>query len=215
MYFAPNNNEAGITAKKKGISDTLVLLVTILLFVTSATFPFWRVVAETKISDDRLVISINNKDYGTLLSYLFGRVRRSVPENAFEYIRDIDEYRARIARGIRENNELTNALYALMEGFPKESEKKYREEIDSIKIEGERLKIAIFPHIENDTTPSSAVIEKYKLYPSFAEWLVSQINGRSVIEDLNSIQKKSYGLRKKIALLYIRINLATKNNPGI
>ena len=212
MYFEPNNNNTEFIAKKRGITDTLVLLVTILLFVISATFPFWKVIAETKVSDNQLVISITNKDYSTLLSYLFERVDREVPENASEYMRDIDEYRVRIAHSIKENDKLVSALYALTESFPKKLKEGYREEIDGIRMEEERLKIAILPYIENDISVSTAVIEKYELYPSFTEWLISRINGASVTDNLNSIQQRSYNLRKEIALLYIKINSVTKGD---
>ena len=79
----------------------------------------------------------------------------------------------------------------------------------STKEEAERLKVAIFPHVENDVSLSNAVIEKYNLYPSFTEWLISQINNTSVIDDLNNIQEKSNAVRKNLAVLYIKINSVT------
>ena len=212
MYFTPHNhdNEYQKTAKR-GISDTLVLLITILLLAISVSFPILRVTAETRLTNDQMVISIANKDYSVLLSSLFGKVRKSVPEGAYTYIQDIDEYRARIAQGIKENNELTQILYTLIEKFPKKLESGYREEIDEHKIEAERLKMDIFPHIESDASLSYAVVEKYGLHTSFTEWLVYRINQKSIINELNKIQEKSYALRKEIALLYIKVNSVTQN----
>ena len=209
MYFTPHDNKSS-TTEKKNITDTLVLLITILLLVISAAFPLLRVTAETGITDDQLVISIADKEYSVLLSSLFGKVGKKVPEEAYTYSRDIDEYRARIAQGIKENNELTQILYTLVDKFPQKLADGYREEIDEHRIQAEKLKIAIFPYIESDAALSDAVIERYNLFPSLTEWLVYYINKKSVIGELNKIQKKSYALRKEIALLYIKINSITQ-----
>ena len=211
MDFTPHNNtnEDGATKKGNLVSDALVLLVTILLLAVTATFPLWHVAAETQITDDQLVISITDKDYSVLLSSLFGKVRRTVPEGAYNYAQDVDEYRARIAQGIKENNELTQILYTLIEKFPNKLKDGYQEEIDQHTIEAERLKIAIFPYIESDATLSYAIVEKYGLYTSFTEWLLHHINKTSIIGELNEIQRRSYALRKEIALLYIKINSVT------
>ncbi|MCY4577307.1 MAG: hypothetical protein OXB96_02680 [Candidatus Kaiserbacteria bacterium] len=214
MYFVPHNitTDEHTETKKGGIiSDALVLLVTILLLVVAVSFPLWNVAAETRITDNQLVISIANKDYSVLLSSLFGKVRKRVPEGAHNYIRDIDEYRARIAQGVKENNELTKILHALIEHFPEKLKSGYQEEINHHEVEAERLKIAIFPYIENDATLSYAVVEKYNLYTSFTEWLLHHINKSSVVGDLNEIQGQSYALRKEIALLYIKINSVTQD----
>lgn len=214
MYFTPqssNGDENAETQKSSSISDALVLLVTVLLCIVAASFPLWHVAAETRITDSQLIISIAEKDYSVLLSSLFGKVRKQVPEGAYAYIRDVDEYRARIAQGIRENNELTQTLYTLIEKFPKKLENGYREEIDQHNAEAERLKLAIFPHIENDATLSYAVVEKYNLYTSFTEWLLHHINRKDIISDMHEIQAESYALRKEIALLYTKINSITQN----
>ena len=214
MYFTPQNsdeNENIAIKKSNGISDALVLLVTVLLCIVAASFPLWHVAAETRITDNQLIISIAGKDYSVLLSSLFGKVKKQVPEGAHDYIQDVDEYRARIAQGIRENNELTQILYTLIEKFPKKLEDGYREEIDQHNTEAEKLKIAIFPHIENDATLSYAVVEKYNLYTSFTDWLLHHINRKSIIGDLNEIQAESYALRKEIALLYTKINSVTQD----
>ena len=214
MYFTPQsgNVDKSFEAQKNGgISDALVLLVTVLLCTVAASFPLWHVAAETSISDNQLIISIEGKDYSVLLSALFGKVGEQVPEGAYDYIQDVDEYRVRIAQGIRENNDLTEILYTLIEKFPKKLESGYREEIDQHNAEAERLKIAIFPHIENDAVLSYAVVEKYGLYTSFTEWLLYHINKNSVISDLNEIQAESYALRKEIALLYTKINSMTQS----
>lgn len=212
MYFTPHDNKAGEnteTKKRDSMPDALVLIVTTLLCIAAASFPLWHVAAETRITDNQLIISIAEKDYSVLLSSLFGKVRKQVPEGAYNYIQDIDEYRARIAQGIKENNELTQILYTLIEKFPKKLKDGYQEEIDQHNAEAERLKIAIFPHIENDATLSYAVVEKYNLYTSFTEWLLHHINRKSIISDLNEIQAESYALRKEIALLYTKINAIT------
>ncbi len=214
MYFTPQNNSIDEnlgTRKSGGKADALVLLITILLCIVAVSFPLWHVAAETRVTDSQLIISIAEKDYNVLLSSLFGKVRKQVPEGAYNYIQDVDEYRVRIAQGIRENNELTQILYTLIEKFPKKLENGYREEIDQHNTEAERLKIAIFPHIENDATLSYAVVEKYNLYTSFTEWLLHHINRKGIISDLNEIQEESYALRKEIALLYTKINSITQN----
>lgn len=215
MYFIPHNNTANeeIRIKKSSaISDALVLLVTILLLVTTASFPLWYAAAETRITDDKLVISVADKDYTVLLSSLFGKVGKQVPEGAYNYAQDVDEYRARIAQGIKENNELTRILYTLVENFPVKLKNGYQEEIDQHAVEADRLKIAIFPYIENDAALSYAIVEKYGLYTSFTEWFLYHINKKSVINDLNRLQEQSYALRKEIALLYIKIDSLTLNN---
>ena len=209
MYFTPQSNsidENTRIQKSSSVSDALVLLITVLLCIVAASFPLWHVAAETRITDNQLVISIAGKDYNVLLSSLFGKMQKQVPEGAYDYIQDVDEYRARIAQGIKENNELTEILYTLIEKFPKKLESGYREEIDQHNTEAERLKVAIFPHIENDATLSYAVVEKYNLYTSFTEWLLHHINRKSIIGDLNEIQADSFMLRKEIALLYTKIN---------
>ena len=214
MYFVPHNistDEHRETKRGSVISDALVLLVTILLLVIAASFPLWDVAAETRITDDQMVISITNKDYGVLLSSLFGKVGKRVPEGAYNYTQDVDEYRARVAQGIKENNELTKILYTLIEYFPEKLKDGYQEEIDKYAIEAERLKMVIFPYIESDATLSDAVVEKYNLYTSFTEWLLHHINKSSVISELNEIQEQSYALRKEIALLYIKINSVTQS----
>ena len=214
MYFVPHTifTEEHIGTKKGSIiSDALVLLVTVLLLVVTVSFPLWNVVAETRITDDQLVISIADKEYDVLLSSLFGKVRKQVPEGAYAYIQDIDEYRARIAQGIKENNDLTQILYTLIEKFPKKMEQGYREEIDQHAVEAERLKVAIFPYIESDAALSYAVVEKYDLYTSFTEWLIHYINKKNTISELNDLQEQSYLLRKEIALLYIKIHSVTRD----
>ena len=215
MFSTPhnhNNTEVPPQGAGFGISDTSVLLMIILLIITAVSLPFWKVAAETRITDDQIVISIADKSYSTLLSSLFGKVGKDVPKNAHTYIKDTDEYRVRIAHGIKENNELTNVLYALIKDFPKKLESGYREEIDEIRVEAEKLKIAIFPYIENDATLSDAVVERYNLFPSLTEWLIYRINKKSVINEMNDIQRQSYNLRKKIALLYIRIDSVTQKS---
>ena len=124
----------------------------------------------------RWVLSIADKDYSVLLSSLFGKVKKRVPEGAYNYTQDIDEYRARIAQGIKENNELTKILYTLIEYFPEKLKNGYQEEIDQHAIEAERLKMVIFPYKESDATLSDAVVQKYNLYTSFTEWLLHHIN---------------------------------------
>lgn len=213
MYSTPHDNDIEPAIEKGNIvSDTLVLLVTILLLITSVSFPLLWATAETRVSDDQLVVSIADREYDTLLSSLFGRVGRRVPEDVYEYIKDIDEYRVRIAQGIKENNELIQVLYSLTEDFPKGLKEECQEEIDSTKVKAEKLKIAIFPHIESDAFLSEAVTEKYELYLSFTEWLVSQISGRSTVSDLNNIQEESYNLRREITLLYMKINSVTQGD---
>ena len=212
MYFTPQENSTDKNAEKRNVMpDALVLLVTTILCAVAATFPLWHVAAETRVTDSQLIISIVGKDYSVLLSSLFGKVRKQVPEGAYSYVQDVDEYRVRIAQGIRENNELTQILYTLIEKFPKKLENGYREEIDQHNAEAERLKMAIFPHVENDATLSYAVVEKYNLYTSFTEWLLHHINKKSTISTLNEIQAESYALRKEIALLYAKINSMTQN----
>ena len=213
MYFTPHDNNEHSNVQKKNISDTLVLLITILLLTISAAFPLMRATAEAgnaDITNDQLIISIADKGYGVLLSSLFGKVGKKVPEGAHDYIRDIDEYRVRIAQGIKENNEMTQILYTLIENFPKKLADGYREEIDEKKMRAERLKIDVFPYIESDAALSYAVVEKYGLFTSFTEWLVYYINKKSIVGELNKVQKKSYTLRKEIALLYIKINSITQ-----
>ena len=130
MYFTPTNNNTKTSVSKRGISDTLVLLVTILLFVITISFPILKVTAQTVLSDDHLVVSLTNRQYNTLLSFLFGRVGETVPEDAEQYIMDVDEYRVRIAQDIQKNSELVQALYILIEDFPQQLYEGYKEEID-------------------------------------------------------------------------------------
>lgn len=215
MYFIPNQNSINeaVKVKKSGIiSDALVLVVTLLLLVATASFPLWHVAAETSVTDDQLIISIADKEYSVLISSLFGKVKKRVPEGAHDYARDVDEYRARIAQGIKENNELTKILHTLIENFPTKLKNGYQEEIDQHALEAERLKVAVFPYIESDAPLSYAIVQKYGLYTSFTEWLLHHLNQKSIISNLNEIQEQSYALRREIALLFVKINSVTKGD---
>lgn len=208
MQFIPDNKEVVGIKETSALSDALVLLVTVLLLVISVCFPIWRAAAETETgaAENNIVLSLTEGEYSALLSSLFGRVNKEVPEDAYEYIRSIDEYRIRVAQSIEENNRLVQVLYILIENLPRPLKEGYEVEINEMKQEAGDLKVEIFPYIENDTFLSDAVIEKYELYQSFTEWLVSQINQKTSVVELNKIQVDSNALRRDIALLYARIN---------
>ena len=213
MNFITNQNEVTVKAEKSStLTDVVVLLVTILLFVISVCIPFWKATAETSVPDNQVVVSLTEGEYSALLSSLFGRVDQSVPENAYEYVRDIDEYRVRVAQSIEENNRLTKALHALVENFPRQLREGYREEIDEAGERVNRLKIRVFEYTEDDTFLSDAITEQHDLYRSFTEWLIYRINGRKSVERLNEVREESQSLRKDIALLYTKINSITLEN---
>ena len=214
MQFIPNNKETISVNQASTLSDALVLLITTLLLVISVCFPIWKAAAETEVAENRIVLSLTEGEYSALLSSLFGRVNKEVPEDAYEYIRSIDEYRIRVAQSIEENQKLVQALYALVENFPRLLKEGYEEEIREMEQQASNLKVEIFPYIENDTFLSSAVVERYNLHLSFTDWLVSQINQRTSVEELNEIQKDSQSLRKEIALLYARINSVIQTREG-
>ena len=197
---------------KKSVADKVVLSITILLLIATAAFPIVHTIAETgqqKQGTAPLTLSATKRDHDSLLSYLFGKVGREVPEQAEKYVNDIDEYRVRIAQEVEKNNELASAFYPLTEGFPKRMQTEYWKEIDTIREKATKHKDAIVPLVQNDVFLSEAVVEKYALHPSFAEWLLSQLHGAGKVEKLNKIQKDSQDLRKEIALLYMRIKTVT------
>ena len=198
-----NNSDEG------GISDKLVFGVTVLLlFGILFALPLFESFAQTnQNTEEPLVIEdIANRDYSVLLSSLFGRVGQEVPESAYTYVQNVDEYRFRIARSIRENERLLAALHTKVDGLPKKLAEGYREEINDIRERNVNLKIAILPYIENDTFLSKAVIEHYNLYTSFVERLLDRINTGLSFENLNNTRKESYEIRRDTALLYRKIN---------
>ena len=189
------------------LSDAVVLLTTLCLFSFMVLFPVFRTVAETAtqdVAEDELNVIFDEKDYTVLLSSLFGRVGREVPDDAFVYTRDIDKYRTRIAHGIEENNDLTLALVTLIQNYPKGLINGYHQEIVSIQDEIQRQRRAMLPYMKSDIFLSEAVVSHYGLYSSFVNRLITQANSITSLEELKRIQNDSYAVRREITLLYIR-----------
>ena len=153
---------------------------------------------------DTLETTINHKDYNILLSSLFGRVQRDVSDEAHDYVRDIDEYRIRVARGVEENNELLAAVSVLIQDYPKQLADGYREEIEQLQRKVQKHKQTLLPYIENDVFLSDAVVDYFDLYPSIVERLIGQVKRNTSVDYLNAIRQDSYTLRREITVLYAR-----------
>ena len=191
------------------ISDAVVLVVIVCIFVSPVLIlPLFRVLAETVVVQqeqiDTLETTINHKDYNILLSSLFGRVQRDVSDEAHDYVRDIDEYRIRVARGVEENNELLAAVSVLIQDYPKQLADGYREEIEQLQRKVQKHKQTLLPYIENDVFLSDAVVDYFDLYPSIVERLIGQVKRNTSVDYLNAIRQDSYTLRREITVLYAR-----------
>ena len=190
------------------LSDAVVLLTTLCLFFFMVLFPVFRTVAETEtqgVTENKLDVVFNEKDYTVLLSSLFGRVGREIPGDAFVYTRDIDKYRTRIAHGIEENNDLTLALITLIQNYPKGLVNGYRQEIAFIQDKIQRQRRAMLPYMKSDVFLSETVVSRYGLHSSFVNRLITQANRTTSLEEIKRIQDDSYAVRREIALLYIRV----------
>lgn len=196
----------GRMAGMSKISDTTVLAVTVFLFLLLAMMPLFNVVAEAVQQEqiERLDTTIENKDYSVLLSSLFGMVGRTVPDDAYNYIRDVDEYRFRVARAVEENHELVQALAAIIQDYPKQLADGYRDEIIEIKKNIRKHKTIILPYLESDAALSSIVQERYELYTSIVDRLLAPVQQEYSFAELQEIRKESSVLRREITVLYSR-----------
>lgn len=192
------------------MSDTVVFTVMICLLTTLCAFPLFRAITQTSEKEPKpLVLRIDDRDYSILLSALFGKVNREVPESAEIYIRNVDEYRVRIARQIEQNNTFITVLYTLTESLPKRLADGYQEEIHTISEQTKEHKIAILPYVENDAFLSTAVVSEYDLYPSFVSGLIERVNNNNTLRKLNEIREESTEIRTEIAVLYTKIKNVT------
>ena len=208
MFIHHENNTRDHTGGMR-ISDAVVLVVIVCIFVSPVLIlPLFRVLAETVVVQqeqiDTLETTINHKDYDILLSSLFGRVQRDVSDEAHDYVRDIDEYRIRVARGVEENNELLAAVSVLIQDYPKQLADGYREEIEQLQRKVQKHKQTLLPYIENDVFLSDAVVDYFDLYPSIVERLIGQVKRNTSVDYLNAIRQDSYTLRREITVLYAR-----------
>ncbi len=189
------------------ISDTSVLIVNALLLVSLILFPLFQTIAQTVQQQqiDSLETTISRKDYSVLLSSLFGRVKQDVPNDAYTYIKDMDEYRVRVARNVEENSELIAAIDRIIQNYPKRLAEGFSEEVVEIEEEVQELKNDMYPYIDSDAFLSEAVTGEYDLYVSVIERLIRRANAELTVDNLNDIRTDSYELRRKIALLYSRV----------
>ena len=186
------------------VSDTIVFGIMICLLAMLCAFPLFRAAAE-EAEPEPLVITIQDRDYTILLSALFGRVERKVPESAETYIRNIDEYRVRIAHQVERNNTFITPLYTLTEDLPERLAEGYREEIDRINSRAKAQKVAVLPYVQNDAFLITAVTAEYNLYPSFVQALIERVHNRNLVRKLNKIREESSEIRSEIAVLYTKI----------
>lgn len=212
MYLPPAY-EGHSKSEKKGITDTIVLVVTTALLILTALFPFLRATAEIStsaeisVTDEQLAVQTKKSgDYTTLVSNMFEESEGSVLENAVEYIKDIDRHRTQIAQGIRENGELTQSLNSLTENLSEELRGQYDKEIERVTIEVEKLKRDISVHTD-DTLLTDAIIEKYNLHRPIIDRLVAWVRREDVAQTLDRLEEKTYSIRREIALLYIKVSL--------
>ena len=200
-----NNGDNGVD--EGSISNKLVLGVTVALVAVFLLIPLVQAIAETvhREFDEPIVIDKTKKDYTVLLSALFGRVDEEVPEDAEKFIEETHTYRQRVAQTVKENEQMVDALYVLIKGFPKKMESEYRAEIDELELRAKRQKIAVLPYTKSDAFLSTAVVEKYNLHRSFIEEFAERVHKETDVETLALVKDQSYELRKGIALLYSRI----------
>ena len=201
------------------LSDAGVLITTLCLFVGMGLLPLFQTLAETVYQEEieNLDGRISGRDYSILLSSLFGGAGLEVPEGAYGYVRDVDEYRIRVARGIEENNEFIQALKALVRHYPKRLADGYQEEIEVIEQTVWRHKAAILPYVESDAFLSEAVTAEYGLgTENVLDSIISAIEGvfgqrdRSVA-DLRRIREEAYALRRDITVLYSRARMVMRD----
>ena len=201
------------------LSDAGVLITTLCLFVGMGLLPLFQTLAETVYQEEieNLDENIRGRDYSILLSSLFGAAGLPVPDDAYTYIRDVDEYRIRVARGIEENNEFVQALKALVQHYPKRLADGYQEEIEVIEQSVWRHKAAILPYIESDAFLSDAVVAEYDLRTvNVFDSIISAIEGvfghrDTSVERLREIREEAYALRRDITVLYSRARMVMRD----
>lgn len=200
-YSGDNDAEEG------SISNKTVLGVTGALLLLFAVIPLIQAVAETMRQgyDQEIEIPESGKEYGGIVGSLFDRVERDVPDGALEYAKNIGEYRIRVARAVKENGSLIDALRVLVEGFPKKMKEGYLAEIEDLERKARRQKIAVAPYLRGDALISGAVIDEYNLHGSFLREFAGKVNNPVTVGDLEELQERSQSLRREIALLYTGI----------
>ena len=210
MYLPmPENNNAN-----KGITDTAVLNITICLVLLMCVSPIFQVIAETlQKEDNSIVITANDKDHSSLLSFLFTRANKSVPEDAGEYINDINEYRVRVAKEVQRNLEVITVLDGVIKKLPKEIIDEHQDDIDRLLKQCEQQKIAILPFIQDEQFLAEAIIEKYNLHPVFTfEKLTAVLDvfqdKTNSLENLNIIRNDSTKIWNEIGILHQKIRIS-------
>lgn len=192
------------------LSDTLVLGVVITLLMSTCVLLVFRALADSiqQRGTDTTIISTHdsNRDYDILLAYIFDTAGREVDETADTYIRTVDDYRARVARGVVENISLITALRALIHDAPDTSTQKYVQELNNLNDTAQEHRITTIQYVSNDTFLVKAVIDEYNLkrYTAF-EKVIRWLGYEPTVDTLGDLREDSYQLRVAIAKLYEKI----------
>lgn len=189
------------------LSDTLVLWVTIILLACVCALPALRAIADSVQQHDMqttIIVPTNtNRDYTALLSYIFSEGERAIDAEAAAYIRDIDDYRSRVARGIVENKNLIAALYALTDSLPDDLTETYQERVRDFEATADEHLTLVVQYVNNDTFLIKSVVDEYRVKPrTFFERVTRWFGQATTPETLSNLRHDSYQLRVSLAKLY-------------
>ncbi|MDE0243224.1 MAG: hypothetical protein OYG31_00705 [Candidatus Kaiserbacteria bacterium] len=198
------------------LSDTLVLWVTTILLAGICTVPVLRALADSVQQWDMhttiIVPDSANRDYTALLSYIFSVSEDQIDQEASAYIRDVDDYRSRVARGIVENKNLIIALYALTDGLPEDLQETYQKRVRDFEDIADKHLENIVRYVNNDTFLIKSVSDEYQLEQyTFFEQLTQLLGQSTTVETLSDLRKDSYQLRIALAKLYEKMRSFQNN----
>ena len=185
------------SVNKHFIAVFVVSSLLIMTFIPAFTFAEEVQINEEKTDSISIGVDVK-RDYSTLLSALFGAVDKPVDATAFEFTKNLDQYRNRVARQIEQNTILLNVI----EGLDKFDE--YSEEIVELRGLIENEKVTIVPIIENDAYLSKSVKYKYNLYNNFVDRMLAKVSGDPVAE-LNALGDEVFRTYLKMEKFYLQL----------
>ena len=200
-------------------SDAFVLWITAVLLAILCTVPAFRALADTVQQQDEsttvIIPNSSSRDYTALLTYIFNTDENQIDAEAAQYIQDVDDYRARIARGIVENTDLVTALHALADNLPDDLAEPYRDRIRDMSRTADQHTANIIRYVNSDTFLITAVANEYNLKQyTFLEKLTRLLGQATTVDNLSDLRQDSYNLRISLAKLYEKMHSFIYSHPA-